>query len=88
MPYKNPEDRNYKKEYRLQQERGENPARAERARARRKFDKEHGKSARRGKDLAHKKALARGGSNSDGVTLQSPSVNRAGGGRISRPPKK
>jgi hypothetical protein len=88
MPYKNNADRPYKREYKLQQERGEQEARNERARARYAFDKKNGKAARKGKDLAHNKPLARGGSNKDGVKLQSPSKNRAGGGRISKPPKK
>lgn len=88
MPYKNNADRPYKREYKLQKERGEDEARNERARARYAFDKKHGKSARKGKDLAHNKPLARGGSNKDGVRLQNPSKNRAGGGRISKPPKK
>jgi hypothetical protein len=87
MPYVN-KPRPYKREYQLQRERGEQPARTEREAARRAFDKKNGKSARKGKDLAHKKALAKGGSNADGVTLQSASKNRAGGGRISKPPKK
>ena len=34
-------------------------------------------SKRKGKDLSHKKALSKGGSNKDGVTLESPSKNRA-----------
>jgi hypothetical protein len=39
MPYKNPEkDRNYKKEYQLQKERGEHGNRMERQRARRAYD--------------------------------------------------
>jgi hypothetical protein len=88
MPYKNPEDRNYKREYQLQRKRGEQPARTEREAARRAFDKKKGKSARKGKDLAHKKALSKGGSNADGVSLQSPKKNRSGGGRMSKPPKK
>jgi hypothetical protein len=88
MPYKNNADRPYRREYKLQQERGEQEARNERARARYAFDKKNGKAARKGKDLAHNKPLARGGSNKDGVKLQSPSKNRAGGGRISKPPKK
>jgi hypothetical protein len=89
MPYKNPErDRNYKREYRLQIARGEHDARKERERARDAFDKKNGRSARAGKDLAHNKPLARGGSNADGVRLQSPSKNRAAGGRMSKPPKK
>lgn len=87
MPYvKKP--RPYKKEYAQQKARGENPERAERQRARRAFDAKNGKSARKGKDLSHKKDLARGGSNKDGVRLESPSKNRARGGALSKPPKK
>lgn len=86
MPYKNPErDRNYKREYKLQQARGENPARAERAKARRTFDKKHGRKAREGLDISHNKAIARGGSNSDGTRLEDPSSNRARGGAMSKP---
>jgi len=88
MPYKNNADRPYGREYKKQLERGEGEDRNERARARYAFDKKNGRSARKGKDLAHNKPLARGGSNKDGVKLQSPSKNRAGGGRISKPPKK
>lgn len=87
MPYVN-KKRPYKKEYGQQKARGEGDARLERQRARAAFDKKNGKAARKGKDLAHKKPLARGGSNKDGVRLQSPAKNRAGGGRISKPPKK
>ena len=56
----------------------------ERQRARRAMDKKgkdlngNGKAdMREGKDLAHKKALSKGGKNSDGVTIQSPSKNRS-----------
>lgn len=87
MPYKNKADRPYKREYQLQKERGESEARNERARARYDFDKKKGKTARKGKDLSHKKDLARGGSNEDGVRLESPSTNRARGGKLSKPPK-
>jgi hypothetical protein len=87
MPYVN-KPRPYKAEYQKQKARGEDEDRNERARARYAFDKKNGKSARKGKDLAHNKPLARGGSNKDGVKLQSQSKNRAGGGRISKPPKK
>lgn len=87
--------RNYKREYRLQQARGEHEDRMERQRARRKIDKtgkdanNNGKADKReGKDVAHKKPLSRGGSNGDGVFIQSRSRNRAGGGRLSRGPKK
>jgi hypothetical protein len=88
MPYKNPEDRPYRREYKLQKARGEHEDRMERQRARNEFDKKNGRAARRGKDLAHRKPLSRGGSNADGVRLEAPSKNRAGGGRMSRPPKK
>ena len=57
-------------------------------RARTAFDKKNGKAARAGKDIGHKKPLARGGSNSDGVRLESRSSNRAKGGALSKPPKK
>ena len=87
--------RNYKKEYRLQQARGEHEDRMERQRARRKMDKtgkdanNNGKADQReGKDVAHKKPLSRGGSNKDGVSVQSRSRNRAGGGRLSRGPRR
>lgn len=89
MAYKNPErDRPYKREYQLQKARGEHEARMERQRARNAFDKKNGKSARKGKDLAHKKPLAKGGSNKDGVVLASPSKNRAAGGAMSKPNKR
>ena len=89
MVYKNPErDRPYKREYELQKARGEHEDRMERQRARNEFDKKNGKSARKGKDLAHKKALAKGGSNKDGVRLESPSKNRAAGGAMSKPTKR
>tara|TARA_B100000085_G_C18449431_1_gene474230 strand:+ start:441 stop:701 length:261 start_codon:yes stop_codon:yes gene_type:complete len=85
MPYKN-KPRPYKKEYKQQKARGEHEARMERQRARRSLDKK--KVNRKGKDIAHKKALSRGGSNKDGYTLQSPKKNRAAGGRMSKRPKK
>jgi hypothetical protein len=85
MPYtKKP--RPYKKEYQQQKERGEHENRMERQRARRAMDKKG--VDRKGKDVAHKKPLSKGGSNSDGVRLQSPSKNRAAGGAISKPPKR
>jgi len=87
MPYVN-KKRPYKKEYQQQKAREENPARAERQRARRAFDKKHGKKAREGLDISHKKDIARGGSNANGVRLESPSKNRARGGALSKPPRK
>jgi hypothetical protein len=82
MPYtKSP--RQYKKEYELQKARGEHERRMERQRARRKIDKEDTgtvteKSPRRiGKDVAHRKALDKGGSNGDGVYITTASKNRS-----------
>ena len=43
---------------------------------------------REGKDIAHKKALSKGGTNKDGVTVQSRKKNRAAGGAMSSPKKK
>lgn len=80
--------RPYKKEYQQQKARGEHKNRMERQRARRAFDKKHGKKARDGLDISHNKALAKGGSNSDGVRLESPSKNRARGGALSKPRNK
>lgn len=83
MPYVN-KPRPYKKEYQQQKARKEHENRMERQRARRKMDKEgadrngNGKAdAREGKDIAHRKALSKGGSNSHGVSVVSPSKNRS-----------
>lgn len=67
--------RNYKREYETQVARGEHEDRMERQRARRMMDKKG--INRKGKDVAHTVALSKGGRNSDGVTLQSPSRNRS-----------
>lgn len=74
MPYVN-KPRPYEKEYRQQVERGEHEDRMERQRARRTLDKKG--VARKGKDIAHAKALSKGGTNADGYSLQSPSKNRS-----------
>lgn len=83
MPYVN-KPRPYKKEYQQQKARGELADRMERQRARRAMDKKgkdangNGKAdAREGKDIAHVKALSKGGSNSDGVRIESPAKNRS-----------
>ena len=83
MPYVN-KPRPYKKEYKQQKARGEHDNRMERQRARMKMDKEgrdangNGKAdAREGKDISHRKALSKGGSNKDGVRVESPSKNRS-----------
>lgn len=83
MPYVN-KPRPYKKEYEQQKARGEHADRMERQRARRAIDKT-GKDAnhngtadrREGKDVAHVKALSKGGSNADGVRIESAARNRS-----------
>ena len=67
--------RNYKQEYKTEKARGEHEDRMERQRARRSLDKKG--VDRKGKDVAHVKALSKGGSNKNGVKLQSPSANRS-----------
>lgn len=83
MPYTT-KPRPYKHEYQMQKARGEHEARMERQRARRALDKKgvdknkNGKAdGREGKDVAHVKALSKGGSNKDGVRVQSASANRS-----------
>jgi hypothetical protein len=83
MPYVN-KLRPYKKEYQQQKSRGEHERRMERQRLRREFDKKHKDGdgdgtadAREGKDLAHKKALDKGGSNKDGFSVQTVAKNRS-----------
>lgn len=78
MPSSKNYKRDYKQEYKTQKARGETPNQSERQRARRAYDKS-GKS-RAGMDISHKKMLKDGGSNADGVRLESPSKNRARNG--------
>ena len=82
MPYVN-KPRPYKKEYEQEKARGEHERRMERQRARRAIDKRDTGTvtkespARKGKDVAHKKALDKGGSNGDGVFIESAAKNRS-----------
>lgn len=83
MPYVN-KPRPYKKEYQQQLARGEADERRERERARAKIDKKYpdkngnGKAdAREGKDVAHVKALSKGGTNKNGLRVESASANRS-----------
>jgi hypothetical protein len=83
MPYVN-KKRPYKKEYQQQVARGEHDNRMERQRARRAIDKngvdknKNGKADKReGKDVSHNKPLSRGGSNKDGVKIESRAKNRS-----------
>jgi hypothetical protein len=83
MPYVN-KPRPYKKEYEQEKARGEHERRMERQRARRAIDKEFpdknkNKKAdiREGKDVAHVRALDKGGSNKAGVFIESAHGNRS-----------
>jgi hypothetical protein len=83
MPYVN-KPRPYKKEYQQQLTRGEADERLERQRARESIDnksadrnKDGRADVREGKDVAHIKALSKGGSNKNGTKLQTPSANRS-----------
>ena len=93
MPYKNKSDR--PKQTNKPVGSPEFEARMERQRARRKMDKEgkdankNGKADKReGKDVSHKKALSKGGKNSDGVSVQSRKKNRTAGGALSKGPRR
>lgn len=85
MPYVN-KPRPYKKEYQQQLSRGEHERRMERQRARRAMDKkykddpkdkDHTAEIREGKDVAHRVALDKGGSNKDGLRIESAAKNRS-----------
>ena len=83
MPYVN-KPRPYKKEYEQQKARGEHERRMERQRGRRSIDKTgvdangNGKADKReGKDVAHVKALDKGGLNKNGLRIESASRNRS-----------
>lgn len=83
MPYVN-KPRPYKKEYQQQKARGEHENRMERQRARREYDKKHPDhngngtaDSREGKDLAHRKAMDKGGKNKDGVFVSTVAKNRS-----------
>lgn len=85
MPYKNPKDRKKQKNPPVGSKAHE--ARMERQRARRAMDRtgrdanKNGKADKReGKDVSHKKMLSRGGSNKDGVRIESKSANRSRNG--------
>jgi len=83
MPYVN-KPRPYAKEYQQQKARGEHERRMERQRGRRSIDKTgedangNGKADRReGKDVAHVRALDKGGLNKNGLRIQSAAKNRS-----------
>jgi hypothetical protein len=68
----------------MEKKRKEHPDRMERQRARRALDKKgtdkngNGKAdMREGKDVAHVRALSKGGTNKDGVRVESAAKNRS-----------
>lgn len=78
MPYKDPKDRNYAREYKLyggteQQKKN----RAARNAARAKMMKAGKVKKGDGKDVAHVKAFDKGGSNATGLRVESAKTNRS-----------
>lgn len=78
MPYKNPKDRNYKREYETYQGKPEQiKNRAQRNAARAKMMKAGKVHKGDGKDVAHVKAIDKGGSIKNGLRVESASANRS-----------
>jgi hypothetical protein len=82
MPYVT-KPRPYKKEYEQELARGEHERRMERQRGRRSIDKRDTGTvtkkspARVGKDVAHVVALDKGGTNKNGLRIESAATNRS-----------
>jgi hypothetical protein len=78
MPYANKKDRDHSAEYRDFLANGGRAKQSERQRARRAWDKEHGRASREGKALDHIKPIKDGGKSKPGnVRLKSFSANSA-----------
>jgi len=77
MPYKNPKDRKYKNAAKYEDSPEQVKNRVARNAARNKLMKAGKVSKGDGKDVAHKKAFDKGGSNADGVRVESASANRS-----------
>jgi hypothetical protein len=78
MPYKNKKDRNYKREYELYHGKPEQiKQRDERNKARAKMTKAGKVSKGDGNDVAHVKAVDKGGSIKDGLKVENASANRS-----------
>jgi hypothetical protein len=68
-------DRNWKKEYKTQLNRGDDKGQLERQKARREYDKKG--VARKGKDIDHVRAISKGGLSTAGnLRLRGRSENR------------
>lgn len=77
MPYKNPKDRKYKNAAKYEDSPEQVKNRVARNAARNKLMKAGKVSKGDGKDVAHVVALDKGGSNADGVRVESASANRS-----------
>jgi hypothetical protein len=77
MPYKNPKDRKYKNAAKYEDSPEQVAHRVQRNAARRKLMREGKVRKGDGKDVAHVVALDKGGSNSQGVRVESKAVNRS-----------
>ena len=77
MPYKDPKDRKYKNAAKYEDSPQQVKNREARNAARKKLVKAGKLSKGDGKDAAHVVALDKGGSNADGVRVESASANRS-----------
>jgi putative SOS response-associated peptidase YedK len=77
MPYKNKADRKYENATKYQASPEQKKNRAARNAARAKLMKEGKVSKGDGKDVSHKVAFDKGGSNKQGVRVESASTNRS-----------
>jgi len=77
MPYKNKADRKYKEAAKYEDTPEQVKHREERNKLRRKMLKEGKVTKGDGKDVAHKKALDKGGSAKDGYFVQDAGANRS-----------
>jgi hypothetical protein len=77
MPYKNPKDRKYKNAAKYEAQPEQVAHRVARNAARRKLMKAGKVRKGDGKDVAHVVALDKGGSNKDGLRVESKSTNRS-----------
>ena len=77
MPYKNKADRKYGNAVKYENSPEQVKKREERNKARYKALKEGKVHKGDGMDVAHKKALDKGGSNKDGVKIEKASTNRS-----------
>jgi hypothetical protein len=77
MPYKDPKDRKYENATKYQASPEQKKNRAARNAARAKLMKEGKVKKGDGKDVSHKVAFDKGGSNKQGVRVESASTNRS-----------